>query len=146
VVVVAVLSIATELAVFNVEFRREVYTFTFSEIPLVLGLFLASPGDLIVGRLVGAALLLALKERQSLEKLSLNLSLFFAECVVLVTVYRLVDGGLPIRNPLSWIEALLAVCMADLLGYVVMCEEGGALAWRSRPAPLDPGDRRWPRQ
>jgi diguanylate cyclase (GGDEF)-like protein len=129
----AVLSIATELMVFNVEFRREVYTFTFSEIPLVLGLFLASPGDLIVGRLVGAALLLVLKERQSLEKLSLNLSLFFAECVVLVTVYQLVDGALPITNPLSWLEALLAVCLADLLGYVVIAK---VVRWHGGPVQL----------
>ena len=130
---IALLSATTEVMVFDVEFRREVYTFTFSEIPLVLGLFLASPGNLITGRLIGAALLLVLKERQSLEKLSLNLSLFFAECVVLVTVYQLIDGRRSITSPLSWIEALAAVGMADLLGFVVIAK---VVRWHGGPIQL----------
>jgi diguanylate cyclase (GGDEF)-like protein len=130
---IAALSIATEVMVFNVEFRREVYTFTFSEIPLVLGLFLASPGQLIAGRLIGAALLLVLKERQSLEKLTLNLSLFFAECAVLVTVYQLIDGRLAIASPLAWIEALLAVSAADLLSFLVVAK---VVRWHGGPVRL----------
>src|SRR3954466_451460 len=40
---IALISIAAELMVFHVEFRKEVYSFTFSEIPLALGLLLSSP-------------------------------------------------------------------------------------------------------
>ena len=50
---IALLAIAAEFMVFDVEFRREVYSFTFSEMPMVLGLFLADPRDLILGRLLG---------------------------------------------------------------------------------------------
>jgi diguanylate cyclase (GGDEF)-like protein len=132
---IALLAIATEMMAFDIEFRREVYTFTFSEIPLVLGLFFAAPGHLIGGRLVGAALLLVLKERQPPRKLMLNLASFFAECVVLLTVYRLIGGGRWIDDPLSWVLALAAVAVADLLGFVVVAKvvrwHGGPLLLRS---------------
>lgn len=116
------LFIAAEVMIFNVEFRREVYTFTFSEIPLVLGLFLASPAQLVIGRLVGAGLLLVVKERQSLQKLLLNLSTFFAECAVMVTVYEYLGHHSPITAPSSWAQGLVSVAAADLLGFLVVAK------------------------
>ena len=41
---IAVIAAVTDMLVFRVEFRRETYTFTFAEVVLVLGLFLAPPG------------------------------------------------------------------------------------------------------
>ena len=41
--VVAAIAIGSAFMVFDVEFRSETYTFTFSEIVLVLGLFFATP-------------------------------------------------------------------------------------------------------
>ena len=62
---IALISIVAELMVFHVEFRREVYSFTFSEIPLVLGLLLASPYHLIAGRLEDFSPLLGLLDVRS---------------------------------------------------------------------------------
>lgn len=133
---IAVCCIASELMVINIEFRREVYTFTFSEIPLVLGLFLASPAHLIVGRLVGAGLLLTLKERQPPSKLILNLSSFFAECAVLLTMFHLMGGrDGTVLDPMSWIYAFGSIAAADILGFVVVAKvvrwHGGPLRFRS---------------
>jgi hypothetical protein len=117
---IAVISIAAEFMVFNVEFRREVYTFTFSEIPLVLGLFLVSPLHLIVGRLVGEAIFLVVKERQRPRKLSLNLASFFGECVVLLGIFQLLQGERTIEVPTMWARTFAAVACADLLGFLVV--------------------------
>jgi diguanylate cyclase (GGDEF)-like protein len=129
----ALIAIAAELMVFNVEFRKEVYTFTFSEIPLVLGLFLASPLQLILGRLLGEAVFLAIKERQGLEKLALNMASFFSECVVLLAVYDLIGSGRTIEQPRAWFEALVAICAADLVGFVVVAK---AIRWHGGPLQL----------
>src|SRR3954471_2578561 len=49
---------------FDVEIHREAHSFTFSEVPLVLGLVFAGPAALIVGRVVGETAVLAIRERQ----------------------------------------------------------------------------------
>ncbi|MCU1388781.1 MAG: putative Diguanylate cyclase/phosphodiesterase [Ilumatobacteraceae bacterium] len=133
--VIALMSMAAEFMVFNIEFRRDVYTFTFSEIPLVIGLLLASPLHLIVGRLIGELIFLTVKERQPLRKLSLNLSSFFGECVVMLLCFQLLHGERTIDQPAMWLRALAAVFLADLLGFVVVAFavrwHGGALRFRS---------------
>ena len=133
--VIALMSMAAEFMVFNIEFRRDIYTFTFSEIPLVIGLLLASPLHLIVGRLIGEAIFLTVKERQPLRKLSLNLSSFFGECVIMLLCFQVLHGERTIDRPAMWLRALAAVFVADLLGFVVVALavrwHGGALRFRS---------------
>jgi diguanylate cyclase (GGDEF)-like protein len=132
---IAGISIAAELMVFHVEFRKEVYSFTFSEIPLVLGLFFATPLQLVFGRLLGEALFLIVKERQVIKKLTLNLASFLAECVALLAVYQLLANKLSIEHPRSWGPALIAVCAADLLGCIVIAK---AVRWHGGPVRLRP--------
>jgi diguanylate cyclase (GGDEF)-like protein len=133
--VIALISVGAEFMVFSIEFRRDVYTFTFSEVPLVLGLMLASPLQLIIGRLVGEAIFLIVKQRQPIRKLSLNLASFFGECVVMLLCYQWLHGVRSIEQPTMWARALAAVFVADLLGFVVVALavrwHGGALQFRS---------------
>src|SRR4051812_10353145 len=49
-IVVAVLSAAAERFVVHIQLRREAQAVSLSEVPLVLGLFLATPADFGVGR------------------------------------------------------------------------------------------------
>src|SRR4051812_37881161 len=63
----------TELLVFHLEIYREAHSFSFSEIPLVMALFFCSPLTLVVGRLVGEAVILIVRERQAPLKVALNL-------------------------------------------------------------------------
>ena len=124
---VAALALVTE---FDVEFRREAVTFTFSEVLLVIGLFLASPWSLVIGRLVGEGLVLVAKERQPLRKTVLNLASSLAELTTLFVVYDLLGGGTDVTVPTYWLMALLAVACADLVGYAVIHR---ALRWHGAP-------------
>ena len=128
--VVAAIAIGAAFMVFDVEFRSEVYTFTFSEIVLVLGLFFATPLGLVVGRLGGEFLFLTVRERQPLRKLVLNLSAFFAETVVLLTVQQALLGEMNVLQPASWLVALVAVVAAEIVGFAVVAT---AVKWHGGP-------------
>ena len=81
----------------HVEVNAESHTFSFSEVPLVLGLLFAVPGDLVAGRLVGEALVLAVYARQAPGKLAFNLSVFLAETTLATEIVARVgpaDGHL----------------------------------------------------
>ncbi|MFW2336204.1 hypothetical protein, partial [Ilumatobacter sp.] len=132
---IAVLAVGSAFMVFDVEFRSETYTFTFSEMVLVLGLFFASPVGLVIGRLAGELVFLTVRERQPLRKLVMNLSAFFAETVVLLMVQQTLLSPLDIRQPLSWLVALIAVLAAEIVGFAAVATavrwHGGPLTFRS---------------
>src|SRR5687768_16813960 len=52
-IVLAAAFAATEVIAVHMESKGEAHALTFSEIPYVAGLLLASPDDLLIGRLVG---------------------------------------------------------------------------------------------
>ncbi|MGH2736783.1 MAG: putative bifunctional diguanylate cyclase/phosphodiesterase, partial [Actinomycetota bacterium] len=62
-VVLAAAFAASELFVVHLQFRKEAHSISLNEIPLVLGLVLATPGDLILAHLLGAAVALLLLVR-----------------------------------------------------------------------------------
>ncbi len=130
---IALIAIAAEFMVFDVEFRREVYSFTFSEMPLVLGLFLASPRDLVIGRLVGELLFLVVRERQPPRKLALNLAAFLGETTMLLAAHDLLGGSLMVTDPLEWIRALGATTAAVVVGYLVVFK---VVRWHGAPITL----------
>ena len=130
---IALVAIAAEFMVFDVEFRREVYSFTFSEVPLVLGLFLAEPRDLVIGRLLGELVFLVVRERQPPRKVLLNLASFLAEMTMLLAVYRVSGGTHAVGDPLEWLRALVAVAAAMLVGYLVVFQ---VVQWHGAPVEL----------
>jgi diguanylate cyclase (GGDEF)-like protein len=130
---VALLAFGSAFLVFNVEFRRETYTFTYSEFVLVVGLFFATPAAFIVGRLLGEFVFLTVRERQRPRKLVMNLSAYFAESVALVGIEQLVLGGLDVRDPVSWAVCLVAVVGAELVGYAAIAT---AVRWHGGPITL----------
>src|SRR5262245_10834960 len=79
-----------ELLVIHRPLRRDAYTFTLSEIPLVLGLFLAAPEDLVVGRVAGAviALAIATRARQRPARLAFNIGLFAFETAAAAAIFQ----------------------------------------------------------
>ncbi len=127
---VAALAIAGSLMVFDVEFRSETYTFTFSEIVLVLGLYFASPLALVTGRLSGELLFLTIRERQPARKIVLNLATFFAETVVLIAVQQALMPTLDPRDPIGWLVALVAVVASEVVGYTAV---SAVIRWHGGP-------------
>jgi diguanylate cyclase (GGDEF)-like protein len=115
--------------VFHVEINSEAYTFSVSEVPLILALFFAEPGDLITARLLGEVAILVLYERQALPKLFFNLSVFFAESTLALTVFHAMAGGSDPLDPRAWLAAWAAVAAASVLStsavWVVIRLHGG---------------------
>ncbi|MGQ0831856.1 MAG: putative bifunctional diguanylate cyclase/phosphodiesterase [Microthrixaceae bacterium] len=95
--VLAALFALTEVVAVHTESRGEAHALTFAEIPYVAGLLLASPDELLLGRLLGGFIILGIVRRQSAHKLSFNLAMFAAEASVAAAVYRsLIPGHDPV--------------------------------------------------
>ena len=91
--VLTLLFAATEAWVFHIQFGREAKSISISEIPLVIGLFYTTPGELLLARIVGPALVVILYRRQTALKAVFNISLFYADAAVALAVFRIVGGG-----------------------------------------------------
>ncbi|HEY6793697.1 MAG TPA: EAL domain-containing protein [Kineosporiaceae bacterium] len=104
-----------EVLVVHLELGRHTHSFTLSEVPLVLGLLFADPGELLVARVLGGALTLIVDRRQSVEKVGFNLSLFAADgCLALAVFHAL--GGRGVTGALEWVAATAGVLAASALG------------------------------
>ena len=109
--VFALLFGAAEMFVLHVQIRREARTVSLSDIPLVAGLFMLTPTDLLIARLLGPLLVFALHRRQGLLKLAFNAALLLAEVSLAVGVFHLLIGAIP-TGPRSWLAAYVAVTAA----------------------------------
>src|SRR6266568_4975684 len=97
--VLAALFGAAEIWVFHIQFGREAKSISLSEIPLVLGLFYAAPGPLMVARVIGPAIVVILHRRQTPLKAALNTTLFFANGAVALATFRLLSLGSTADGP-----------------------------------------------
>ena len=79
---------ATDVFVLNVQARRETQTISLSEIPLVLGLYFASPLALIVGRALGSAAAMIGYRRSPPLKITVNLALILSETAIAIALFR----------------------------------------------------------
>jgi len=105
-----------------IHFRKESQSFSLSEIPLVIGVFMlaADPGQLVLARVVGAAIGLGLIRRQEPMKLLFNLASFAIETEALLILVHLVHGHVSradATNPTVWLWVLLFMSVASLLGF-----------------------------
>ena len=83
-----------EVFVLHIQVRREAQAVSLSEIPLILGLFFATPSTLLLARLIGPLIALVLyRHQRSVTKIAFNMALFAADLMAAVAVFRLVLGG-----------------------------------------------------
>ena len=117
---------ASERFAVHLPVGRETHSTSFSEVPLVLGLFFASADDLIIGRLVGACalLLVAHRGRGNIIKIAFNLAQFLLQTTVAIFVFaegrRSHQRRSRARHRVAWLPALLAALAAALLSYVAV--------------------------
>jgi diguanylate cyclase (GGDEF)-like protein len=122
----AVLFAASERFAVHLPMGRETHSTSFSEVPIVLGLFFASADDLVIGRLVGACalLLVAHRGRDGIIKIAFNLAQFLLSTTVAIFVFagvlRLFDAQVDKVDPATWAAALLAALSSALLSYVAV--------------------------
>ncbi len=114
-ILLGLLFLAAETFVIDVELRREVHSISLSEVPLVLGLFFATPAVLIVARLCGSGGGLLAHSRRLGTKFWVNLASFFAETVVAIVVFTTVLGHADAIGAKGWVAAVAAVIASDVV-------------------------------
>ncbi len=108
-----------ELWSVEIEFRNDTHTFTFTSVPLVIGLMLLPVRLVVLVRVLSSLVVLAGVHRQSGTKLAVNLTSHALE--VLVAGLVIVTFGLPASlGPGAWPVAAAAVVGADLTGALVV--------------------------
>jgi len=108
-----------EVFAVHLHFRKQAHTLSLSEVGLALGLFFASPANLLLAHLVGAAAALVINRRQRAIKLAFNLAELPLCTGVGVYVFRsLAPAGE--AGPRVWAITLVAAAAAHLLGIVLV--------------------------
>jgi diguanylate cyclase (GGDEF)-like protein len=103
------------IAVVHINLRGEAHSVTLGDVPLVIGLLFAAPSALVIGGLVGNAVVLAVHRRQRPVKLAFNLALLALDMEVALTVFHLVLGSGAAMDLLGWIAVLAGTIAASLV-------------------------------
>ena len=106
---------AAEARVIHFHFRRGAHTFSLNELPLVIGMFLASPLEVVVAQAIGSAVALTVHRRQPAVKLAFNIGSFALSSSVGLAIFHLLGSG-PLTDPTRWMAAFLGAAIANLVG------------------------------
>ncbi|MGH2755743.1 MAG: putative bifunctional diguanylate cyclase/phosphodiesterase [Actinomycetota bacterium] len=117
--VLAVLFFLGEIAVVHLHLRSQVYTWSLTEVPMVLGLFFVRPSLLVAAHLVGSALALLMHRRQKAHKFAFNIANFLLTTSVMTIVYVSFVGDDPVA-PRGWVATLSATLAASLIATVTI--------------------------
>jgi diguanylate cyclase (GGDEF)-like protein len=104
-----------DLLAIHIEIGDDAHSFTLSEVPLVIGMFLCTPSGVVLGRVVGAFIVLAVIQRQRPIKLWFNLSLAALESVCAVATLAGAQALLGEGVVSEWSAVLVAVCSVTAL-------------------------------
>jgi len=131
-----------EIKVVNVHFRRETHSFSLSEIPAVIGLFVLSPTDYVLAATVGPALAFVYPARQPLLKGAFNTADYALCATVSIAVfYVIVPGGVTGAPGMqAWIAAFAATLSTTMISAVAIASvitiSGGAPQFQKIPEML----------
>ncbi|MDQ4085030.1 MAG: GGDEF domain-containing protein [Actinomycetota bacterium] len=106
--------LVTELSVVHVRLGRHAYTFSLSEVPLVVGIFFLEPSLLVVAWLLGTLLANARRRLQP-RKLAFNLALVALETPIAVAVWHLVLGQEDPYGPWGWLATIAVAVTVSVL-------------------------------
>ncbi|MGQ0846001.1 MAG: putative bifunctional diguanylate cyclase/phosphodiesterase [Sporichthyaceae bacterium] len=102
---------AAEAVVLHIQVQREAQTVSLSEIPLVVGLFMAEPAALLVGRVLGSFLVFTLQRRQAPIKVAFNTALVLASGSLALFVWSLTYADIS-TGPQAWAGVFAALVAA----------------------------------
>ena len=106
-----------EIKVVHLHFRRGAHSFSLSEVPLVIGLFFAAPGDLVLAHALAGGAALIIHRRQTAVKLAFNIATFALGTGVAVVVFHTLANGVGI-GPQQWAAAIAAILASNVAGMV----------------------------
>src|SRR5205085_2919049 len=102
-------------------FRREAHSISFSEVPMVLGLFFTSPQMVVLAVLTGSAAALLIHRRQRPLKLAFNLATFALNATTIVAVFGVTTAANPnALSPRCWGATFLAVGVGGLVSVLLV--------------------------
>lgn len=104
-----------EILVIHLDISRQAQTLSLSEVPLIFGLFLAAPAELVVAQAVGVGLALAIYRRQSALKVIFNVGQTALVAMVAIGVFRALVPAGDTFGWGSWLAALAATMTADVV-------------------------------
>jgi len=110
----AALFCVTDLALLHVEVHRQAYSVTLAGLPLVLGMLLCGPRELVAVRVLGSAVAFA-TQRTPLLKAGYNLAAYAAEAALDVTLVRLLLGHHGSLTPTAAVVCYPVVLAVDSL-------------------------------
>jgi diguanylate cyclase (GGDEF)-like protein len=110
--------LVAETAQLHLESKRQTFSVSMSELPMVVGLFLLPAGWVLVVRLAAYAVVAAVR-RVALEKTVFNLLMFATEVGVAAAILEFLSAHNPL-SPVGWAAAYIAVLAAALVGAIAV--------------------------
>ena len=110
----------TETFVLNIQARRETQTISFSELPLLLGLFFVSPLALLCGRIIASTVVMVGVRKSPPMKVALNVSLLIAETSVAIAIFAAISSGATSPGPITWLAAYAGALAGDLVAAIAV--------------------------
>ena len=130
----------TEVTVVRLQVRGSSHVLSLTEIVLVLGLFLSTPRDTVLGLLLGTGLMLVVRRPRPVIKLAFNLTQLVLGTALATIVFALLVGDAHPTGPRGWAGALLAVLVinvvSDLFIFVAISISEHRVRWRLLPDML----------
>ena len=111
--------LATGVCVVQIQQHRQGETINLSEIPLVLGMFLAAPLTVCLAR-IAADLLVMVGGRTPAKKVIFNVALGCAETALALAVFTACTTWLGPSLPVTWLAAYAGALAANALGIVAI--------------------------
>jgi diguanylate cyclase (GGDEF)-like protein len=109
---------ASEMFPVHLDIRRNTWSATLTEIPLIIGLALSPSIDVVIGQVLGCVLGWGVIRRQSIQKLSFNTSVAALEASAAVVVYHLIAGNQSVLLPTVWAAAFAAMLVEGVVSTV----------------------------
>ena len=128
------LFIAAESSQIHLEFRRDTYSVSLSELPLVIGLFMLPPSWLLAARLLAAAVVI-LARRTAPLKAAFNLGLFAAEVGTAALLFHALSPG-DGRAPRDWAVTYLVTLLTGTSAGAIVIVAMGFVQERQKPLVL----------
>jgi diguanylate cyclase (GGDEF)-like protein len=99
----------------HLDIRRNTWSATLSEIPLIIGLALSPSIHVVIGQIVGCVIAWGVIRRQALNKLAFNTSIAALEAALAVFVYHAIAGNESVLYPKVWVAAFAAMIVEGVV-------------------------------
>ena len=116
----AALFYAGEVCLVDLHFRRGAFSFSMNEVPLVLGLFFASPRELLIALALGSGAAFVVQHRLSVLKATFNVANFAINAAIAIVFTRWLLPRPVAMGPHAWLIVGIATAIAATLGCIAV--------------------------